>query len=230
MDPINSLLSTLRTAYSQQGQTGRILIPVLFLLASCCLCAVTVNAFRPRGAATAAPSPGSFPTNEGQPTPTALFDFDFPTFTPFPTLPPPSPFPTLTPLPTETQAPTPTAPPATDTATATTIPTDTATLVPPTATSAPSVVIVAVHKIGENVDIQNVSSEAVDLAGWRLVSQAGNQTCNLSGKLGRNQTLRVWTDRGPGFDCGLRDDIWLDDQDDPAVLYNAEGQEVSRFP
>jgi hypothetical protein len=232
MDQINSFLSTLKTAYSQQSQTGRILIPALFVLVSCCLCAITVGLFRSPGPSSVTSSPTLFPTLEGLPTPTALFDFDFPTLTPFPTftpfetLPPPSPFPTPTPPPTETQVPTQSAPPATETP----IPSDTATSVPPTATSAPSVVILAVHKVGENVDIQNVSAEVVDLAGWRLVSQTGNQSCNLSGRLRPNEVLKIWANRGPGFDCGLRNEIWLDNEEDPAVLYNAEGQVVSRFP
>lgn len=227
---INSLLSTLRTAYNQQGQAGKILIPALFLFVFCCLCFITFSLFPRRSASSPPPTPNRLPTDGAQPTPTALFDFDFPTFTPFPTLPPPSAFPTLTPLPTETQTLTPS--PSAPTATGTPLPTNTPTQVLPsaTATSAPPVVIIAVHKVAENVDIQNVSSAAVDLAGWRLVSQTGNQVCNLSGTLGPNKVLRIWADRGPGFDCGLQNEVWRDNEDDPAILYNVQGEEVSRFP
>ena len=80
------------------------------------------------------------------------------------------------------------------------------------------------------MDIQNVSSAAVDLAGWRLVSQTGNQVCNLSGTLGPNIVFRIWANRGPGFDCRLPNETWMDDEVDSAVLYNAEGEEVSRYP
>ena len=236
MNQINSLLSGLKTAYNRQGQTVKILIPALFLFVFCCLCSITFSLFPGRSASSPPPTPNVLPTDGAQPTPTALFDFDFPTltplptFTPFPTLPPPSALPTLTSLPTETQTLTPS--PGAPTATGTPLPTSTATQVPPsaTATSAPPVVIIAVHKVAENVDIQNVSSEGVDLAGWRLLSQTGNQVCNLSGTLGANKVLKIWANRGPGFDCGLQNEIWLDNEADPAVLYNAEGEEVSRYP
>ncbi len=229
VDQLNSLFSTWKTSYSQQPPAIRILIPVSLFLLVCCLCSVPWALSRRGSPATAPPGTELFPTSGTPVTPTALFDFDFPTFTPFPTLPPPSPFPSLTPLPTETHTATSLAPTATATQTVTPLPTMTFTSVPPTATPIP-VVIVAVHKVAENVDIQNVGPTAIDLAGWRLVSQVGNQSCNLSGTLGPGKVLRIWADRGPGFDCGLRNEIWDDNQEDPAVLYNAEGQEVARFP
>jgi hypothetical protein len=89
-----------------------------------------------------------------------------------------------------------------------------------------------VNKPAEYVEIQNFSQTPVNLRGWRLVSETGNQSCNLRGTLEPNEVLRVWARRGnPGFDCRLgNNDIWLDNAADPAVLYNPQGEEVSRFP
>jgi hypothetical protein len=91
-------------------------------------------------------------------------------------------------------------------------------------------VILAVHKTEENVDLQNMGSTEVDLDGWRLVSEAGEQSCELSGTLKPGEVLRVWANRGPGFDCRFPDEIWRDNELDIAVLYNPEGEEVSRLP
>jgi hypothetical protein len=230
MNPVNSFLSALKSAYDQQGQFGKILFPVLFVLAFCCLCSLLFSLFPRDSPSNALPTPDIFPSPGGGPTPTALFDFDFPTLTPFPTSTffVPTALPTLTPLPTET----PTLAPIPPTITLTPVPTDTATLVPPTATATnlPSVTIVNLNKVEEFVNIQNVSPAEVDLQGWRLLSETGNQTCELRGTLNPNEVLRIWANRGPGFDCRFQDDIWLDDEADPAVLFNSQGQEVSRFP
>lgn len=142
-----------------QGQVGRVLLPGLFLLVFCCLCAILVSLLRLRAPASPLPSP-VLATGMGTPvTPTALFEFDFPTFTPFPTATffVPTPFPTLTPLlPTSMPPPTPT--------------------VIATPTSASPVLIVGVDKVAEYAEIRN------------------------------------------------------DSEADPAVLYNARGEEISRYP
>ncbi len=229
MDQINVFLSRLRSSYSQQGQAIKILIPALLLLVLCCLCIIPISLLRQRSP-NVFPSP-SIPTSDGTAaTPTALFDFDFPTFTPFPTSTSftPSPFPTLTPPPTGTQTLTRAAPTATSTQTA--LPTSMSTPVPPT-TSLNSVVIIAVDKREEYAEIQNFSDAEVSLRGWRLVSETGNQSCDLRGTLEPGEVLRIWADRGnPGFDCRFSDFIWRNDVADPAVLYNPEGEEVSRYP
>ena len=235
---INSFLSTLITTYRQQGQIVRVLIPALLMLVFCCLCLVLIPLLPSRNPSNALPSPNVFPTDGTagpQATPTSLFNFA--TFTPFPTLTSfvPTAFPTLTPPPTGTQTPTQIVP----TATATSIPSETASPAPTatnpppstTATSVSSVMIITVNKPTEYVEIQNFSQTPVDLRGWRLVSETGNQSCNLRGTLAPNEVLRIWTHRGnPGFDCRLPNDIWRDNVADPAVLYNSQGDEVSRFP
>lgn len=230
---INSSLSALKTIYSQPGQIGPKLIPVLFLLVICCLCSVTFSLFRPRSSPGISPSPTIFPTLGTAETATPLFNFGGATFTPFPTFPGPTPFPTFTPSSTSTQTLTPVAPTATQTplatATNTLIPTNTSP--PPTATSAGSVLIINLNKREEYVEIQNTTNTVVNLRGWRLVSEVGNQSCPLRGTLDPNEVLRIWSRQGnPGFDCRLSGNIWRDNEDDPAVLYNPQGEEVSRFP
>ena len=102
---INSFLDTLITSYRQQGQVVRVLIPALLVLAFCCLCSVLIPLLTPRAPSNTLPSPTVFPTDGTagpQATPTPLFNFDFPTFTPFPTGTSfvPTAFPTLTASPT----------------------------------------------------------------------------------------------------------------------------------
>jgi len=228
---INSALSRLITTYRQQGQAVRVLIPALFLLVFCCLCSALISVLPARNTSNITPSPNIFPTDGTQVTPTSLFGSGFETFTPFPTGTSfvPTAFPTLTASPTG--SPTPTRP--TSTATLTAIPSATASAVPPsaTATSARSVEIISVNKSAEYVEVQNFGPTVVDLRGWRLVSVTGNESCPLGETLNPNETLRIWSRRGnPGFDCQLGRAIWRDNEVDPAVLYNPQGQEVSRFP
>jgi hypothetical protein len=115
--------------------------------------------------------------------------------------------------------------------TATGISLPTVTNPPTTATSGGSVLILTVDKPMEYVDIQNLSNVPVDLRGWRLVSETGDQSCTLRGVLQPNEVLRVWAREGtPGRSCGFSINIWNDNQADPAVLYNPQGEEISRSP
>ena len=233
---VQASLSTLKTIYDRQGPTGRILLVFLLILPFCCLCPVLVSlpGWGSRDTATLVPSPVLLPSEAGGSTPTALFDFDFPTLTPFPTQPFSTALPTLTSPPTGTASPTQTAPTATGTAlpTMTSVqPSATASQPPVIPTSGGSVLIIAVDKPREYVDIQNRTNAAVDLRGWRLVSETGNQSCPLRGTLQPDEVLRIWARRGePGIDCRFAFNIWNDNTPDPAVLYNSQGEEVSRFP
>ena len=94
------------------------------------------------------------------------------------------------------------------------------------------VVITAVNKELEYVDIQNVGGSPVDLRGWELLSVLGNQSCILRGILQSKEVLRIWAGRNypVGLSCGFYKKIWADEQLDPAVLYNARGEEVSHYP
>ncbi len=221
---INSFLSTCREIYSQQGPTGKVFFYGLILILCCSLCSIPIGFLRSQNPSTIAPSPVLLPTQGIEATPTALFNFGSVTFTPFATLPP------ATSIATRTQAPseTPTSTPISPTVTMPSISTPT-NLVPVTGGS---VQIVAVDKSLEYVDIQNFSNELVDLSGWRLVSETGNQSCPLSGILQPNAGLRIWAGIDPpgGFSCGYRTNIWNNSRPDPAVLYDPQGQEISRFP
>jgi hypothetical protein len=234
VEQINSFVSALKRIYSQQGQIGKILIPGLFLLGFCCLCSILSSLLPFRNSPDPVPSSNVLPSQEIGATPTALFNFGTVTFAPFPTFPTPTSFPTLTVLPTETQTPTELSPTASlPTATGTLLPTvlPTVTSPPATATNSGTVLIITVNKPTEYVDIQNFNNAPVDLSGWRLVSETGNQSCPLRGVLQPNEVLRVWARKGdPGLSCGFSFNIWNDNQADPAVLYNAQGEEISRSP
>lgn len=99
------------------------------------------------------------------------------------------------------------------------------------APSVPVVLIIGVNKSAEYVDIQNQGSIDVNLSGWNLVSEKGNQSCPLSGIFKAGETLRIWAmaAEGPGYSCGYSKNIWNNSDPDPAVLYNQEGVEVSRW-
>jgi hypothetical protein len=225
VEQINSFLSGLKTAYSQQGRIGKILFPVLFLLVFCFLCSIAISLLPARNTSNTVPSPFVLPSQEAGATPTALFNFGLGTFTPFPTFPPPSALPSVTSMPTGTETPTQTVP----TGTATPLPT--VTNPPPTVASSGSVVIATVNKAIEYVDLQNVGNGPVDLSGWRLVSVTGNQSCPLRGVIGPNEVLRVWSGNGDsGLSCGFAFNIWNDNRADPAVLFDAQGREISRYP
>jgi endonuclease YncB( thermonuclease family) len=96
--------------------------------------------------------------------------------------------------------------------------------------SSPTVIVLSVNKREEWVDIQNTGNSDVDLAGWNLVSERGHQECYLSGIIKSGEILRIWagTAQGDGFSCGYSNPIWNNSEPDPAVLYNAQGVEVSR--
>ena len=135
---------------------------------------------------------------------------------------------TISPTATGTDVPLPTGLPTRsfETATVVRLP---ATLSP--ATAGILVLITAVDKQLEYVDIQNAGNPPVNLRGWVLVSETGNQACKLRGILEPKQVLRIWAAKGQvGLSCEFKNPIWLDQELDPAVLYNAKGEEVSRFP
>ena len=93
------------------------------------------------------------------------------------------------------------------------------------------VVIIFVNKSAEFVDIKNNSASAQDLNGWRLVSETGNQSCTLAGTIEPGAVLRIFAQASgdPGYNCGFRGNIWNNSKSDPAVLYDAQGKEVSRY-
>lgn len=217
VEQLNSLIFVLKEKYSQQGQAGKILIPSLGLLIFCCLCSLVFRLIPARNAPGMTPSPVLSTGAGTQPTPTALFGFDA---TLFPTLVAPTPLPTTPSPATATQVPI-----------ATFTPSLTRTSPPATAASSGSVQILTVNKPEEYVEIQNVGNGPVDLSRWKLVSVTGNQPCTLSGILQSNEVIRVWAGMGTtGLSCAYAFNIWNDHQADPAVLYDAQGTEISSYP
>jgi len=94
-------------------------------------------------------------------------------------------------------------------------------------------VITGVNKSAEYVDISNLGDLPQDLGGWVLLSERGSQACGLGGVLQPGQGLRIWAmaeDAGMGdYNCGFGTNIWSNSKSDPAVLYDAAGNEVDRW-
>lgn len=104
---------------------------------------------------------------------------------------------------------------------------------PPPASPGGALHIVGVNKVAEYVDIRNDGGADVNLDGWVLVSEKGNQRCGLGGIIGAGATLRIWamaSDAGlGGYNCGFGSNIWNNSESDPAVLIDPSGVEVSRW-
>lgn len=114
--------------------------------------------------------------------------------------------------------------------TATSQPAATATPKPVQAQPSASVEIAAVNKKEEYFILRNGGSVDVALAGWRIVSERGNQMCNLSGVLPAGASLKIWTQQEEGDPtCGYTEPILNNSKSDPTSLYDANGQLVSRF-
>jgi endonuclease YncB( thermonuclease family) len=93
-----------------------------------------------------------------------------------------------------------------------------------------NVIIFSVNKPEEFVDIQNVGDSAIDLNGWKLVSELGKEECKLSGVIHPYEIVRIFSGIDqPGFSCGFAKPIWDDREPDPALLYDPDGNEVARF-
>ena len=220
----------MKESFWQNSTVGRILIFVIVICLSC-TCITSVGAILR-------------PSRKPQPiaTPAIHITTEFRTFTPAPmntiTLPTQADEPTITHTPTKI-LPSATSKPTKIQPTDTRMPTK----IPPTSTSKPSptvtktatpttsIIFVIVNKLGEYVDIKNTGNAPIDLRGWRLVSETGNESCLLGGMIQPDQVLRIWAGtRTPGYSCGFPSNIWNNAELDPAVLYNLHGQEVSRYP
>ncbi|MFC2068051.1 lamin tail domain-containing protein [Chloroflexota bacterium] len=86
----------------------------------------------------------------------------------------------------------------------------------------------------EYVEIKNLGSEPVDLAGWKLVDidEGYPALVFLSYMLESGESVRVYTNEVHpeygGFSFNSSKAVWNNTSPDTAVLYNAQGQEVSR--
>lgn len=92
-----------------------------------------------------------------------------------------------------------------------------------------SISIVTVNKSAEYVIIHNDGSTAVDLTGWRLLSEKGPQDCALGGIIEAGADLTIFAMTGDGgYNCGFGSNIWNNSSPDPAVLYDPQGNEIDR--
>jgi competence protein ComEC len=85
----------------------------------------------------------------------------------------------------------------------------------------------------EYVEITNLGTDAVDLTGWVLKDVSGNPSFTFpSYILQPGKSIRVYTneihDEYGGFSFGSGTAVWNNSNPDTAVLYNAQGQEISR--
>lgn len=202
----------------------RLALPVIPLVIAlcCCGCFAAVLVDESMRAIGLLPTYTPSPTRTHSPTPSkTLIALLQPTFTA-----------TRLSISQPTATPSPTSPP---TRTPTLRPTERPTITPttaPTLVSGPLVVIRRVNKTGEYVDLENRGDQTQDLTGWRLVSERGNQVCYLAGVVQPGEILRVWTrnPNGGGHNCGFENNIWNDNESDPAALYDSQGVLVSRYP
>ncbi len=116
-------------------------------------------------------------------------------------------------------------------------------LATPTTTPATNVQITRIFYDGivprvesdEYVEITNLGTETIDLAGWVLkdISEGYPSFTLPSYTLQPGQSVRVYTNEihpeYGGFSFGSGKAVWNNSGPDVAVLYNAQGQEVSRM-
>ena len=101
------------------------------------------------------------------------------------------------------------------------------------AKSSGPLIISAIDLSGEVVTLMNNSDKVVNLTGWKLVSEEGNQTFTFpSGStLPGGKSLKVVsgnnTQTGTNILVWTESNIW-NNAGDPGALYNAQGQLVSR--
>lgn len=146
------------------------------------------------------PAPVTEPV--GQPVATA--PADAPTATPIP------PSPTPAPIPSPTPAPAPVLP----------APTFNNCQADPNPSAAPNfpVRITDINKSAETVTLQNISTQTIDLTGWRMCSITGNQQHPIGGTLapGVSRTF-----------SGPSGSIWNNSERDDGALYDDQGRLVS---
>lgn len=109
-------------------------------------------------------------------------------------------------------------------------------LIPDPSDTSNWVAITNIDLQGEVVTIKNNSGWAVDMTGWYLVSETGNQTYYFPNKftLAAGNTVYITSgpgaiDQSPSYLKWTGSYIWNNDGD-PGRLYNASGQLVAQWP
>lgn len=92
-----------------------------------------------------------------------------------------------------------------------------------------TVLISLVDKEKEVVRLRNNSAADVDLDGWFIVSERGDQVCRLAGVLKEEAELNIYSQTGKGgYNCNFADPIWSNLNEDPAALYDPNGNLIDR--
>jgi competence protein ComEC len=116
---------------------------------------------------------------------------------------------------------------------------DPSTSIPSTPTtslaSSSTAKIATIDLVKEIVTITNTGAAEVDLTGWKLVSEEGNQTFNFpsGAKIPAGGSINIVS--GPNVAAGPNTLLWTNsnvwnNSGDPGILYNSQGQVISRFP
>jgi len=97
------------------------------------------------------------------------------------------------------------------------------------------VIILEVNEPEDWVRLKNTGSSSVDLTNWIVTSDNGFYACVLVGlTLAPGEEVRVWSlarDVQPGdATCDVDGEMWLNVAADPAILYDADFEEVDRYP
>lgn len=105
---------------------------------------------------------------------------------------------------------------------------------PPSSGQTGNAIIDSVDLSGEVVTIKNVDSKDIDMTGWRLVSEEGNQTFNFPSGFVLKAGSSVKIVSGPKAADGppsqllwTKSYVW-NNNGDTAILYDGQGREVSR--
>ncbi len=94
----------------------------------------------------------------------------------------------------------------------------------------PPIVIRAVDKKAELVTISNTGTTEIDLTGWVLLSVTGNQSYTFpSVTLRAGQSLTVASGGAVGDLIWTAEHVWNNTSSDPAQLYDAGGNLISRY-
>ncbi len=92
-----------------------------------------------------------------------------------------------------------------------------------------SILISNVDKQKEVVTLTNNSDAEINLQGWYLVSERGDQLCELNGRLPAGQSIDVFSQRGSnGISCNAPSAVWSNSAEDPAALYDPAGTLIDR--
>lgn len=102
----------------------------------------------------------------------------------------------------------------------------------PSALGSSDVKITLLDKISEQVEITNTGVNSTDISGWKIVSEVGNQSFVFPNgsviESGKVIKITSGAANGTGDYTMAKGNVWNNSTEDPAVLYNNSGLEVSR--